>query len=204
MRAKKTPTDVRQEQIAEAALSLIAEEGIDSLNMAKIGDRVGIVPSALYRHFKSKEDVLDEVFQLIGKKLLTNVAAAEKAHDDCIERLHFLILRHAEMIAANRAIPHVVFSNSLHAGHSERKAMVNKIITGYIEKIEEIIRQGRKNNKIRQDADPKTLSVLFLGIILPAVVLWDVSEGKYDLENHVKNAWPVFKRAILPDGQVAV
>ena len=202
MRAKKTPTDIRQEQIAEAALGLIAEEGINSLNMTKIGNRVGIVPSALYRHFKSKEDVLDEVLQLIGKKLLTNVAAAMAAHDDCVERLHHLILRHAEMIEANRAIPHVVFSDSFYAGHPERKAMVNNIITGYLKKIAGIIRQGRQKGKIRNDADPKTLAVMFLGMILPAVVLWNVSEGKYDIGKHVKNAWPAFKRAILPDGQV--
>jgi len=59
MRAQKTETEVRQEQIIEAALELIGAEGVGALNIAGIAEQVGIVPSALYRHFKSKDVVLD-------------------------------------------------------------------------------------------------------------------------------------------------
>jgi len=65
MRAQKTETGARQGQIIEAALELIDAEGVSALSIVGIAERVGIVPSALYRHFKSKEDVLDAVLESV-------------------------------------------------------------------------------------------------------------------------------------------
>jgi AcrR family transcriptional regulator len=45
---------IRQDQIAEAALDIVRSEGIRALNLAAVADKVGIVPSAVYRHFKNK------------------------------------------------------------------------------------------------------------------------------------------------------
>lgn len=199
MRAKKTPTEVRQDQIAEAAFHLISTSGIHSLSISKIAENVGIAPSAVYRHFKGKEDVIDMALQQIGKRLMSNIDAAERESEDSIEFLYSLMLRHAHMLEENRAIPHVVFSDSLYAGSPDRKAMVNRVITSYLESIEEVIRQGQEKKNIRTDIEAKTISVMFLGMILPAAVLWNVSEGGFDIMGHVKNAWPAFKRCILPE-----
>ena len=69
----KLDTQVRREQIAEAALSLVAAHGVRRLNMAAVARRVGLVPSGIYRHFKSKSAVLDAVLDLLEKRLQTNV-----------------------------------------------------------------------------------------------------------------------------------
>lgn len=47
----------------QVALDLISVEGVPSLSIVGIAERVGIVPSALYRHFKSKDHVLDGVLE---------------------------------------------------------------------------------------------------------------------------------------------
>ena len=46
-------TDIRREQIAEAALGIVRSQGIKALNVAAVAQKLDIVPSALYRHFKS-------------------------------------------------------------------------------------------------------------------------------------------------------
>lgn len=199
MRAKKTKTEIRQEQITEAALHLIGSGGIHSLNISKIAEIVGIVPSAVYRHFKGKEDVINMILQRIGDRLMKNVTAAVEESEESMECLKSLMLRHANLLAENRAIPYIVFSDSLYAGRPERKAMVNRVIVDYLGKIEDIIRQGQQKKNIRTDIDAKTVSVMFLGMILPAAVLWNFSEGRFDIIRHVKNAWPAFKRSISPD-----
>ena len=66
-------TEVRREQIIEAAMNLIASRGLKGLNVAGIANRIGLVPSAIYRHFKSKDDVLDMILDFIQEKLLTNI-----------------------------------------------------------------------------------------------------------------------------------
>lgn len=55
MSIERISTQTRREQIAEAALNLIASQGIAFLSMAVLARRIGVVPSAIYRHFDSKD-----------------------------------------------------------------------------------------------------------------------------------------------------
>jgi AcrR family transcriptional regulator len=196
MRAQKTETEVRQEQIVTAALELIGAQGVNALSIAGIAERVGIVPSALYRHFKCKDDVLDAVLDLLKARLLSNVTQVRKETPGALPRLKSLLMRHARMLSENRAIPLVVFSDGIYAGRPERKAKVAAIITGYLSKIQHIVEEGIQDGSIRKDVVPVTASVMFLGMILPAAVLWNVSEGNFDMNAHAENAWPAFVRCI--------
>jgi len=65
--AEKLDTKTRQDQIAEAALEMLGTHGVGELSMADIARRVGLVPSAIYRHFRGKDEVLDAVLELIGR-----------------------------------------------------------------------------------------------------------------------------------------
>lgn len=199
MRAQKIETDTRQEQIVMAALDLIGTNGISALSIAGIADRVGIVPSALYRHFKSKDDVLDAVLDLLKKRLLKNVIQAKKQTKQALPRLKSLLMRHARMLSENRAIPYVVFSDGIYTGRPERKVKVAEMLMTYISRIQKIIEQGIKDGSIRSDVVPSTAAVMLLGVILPGAVLWNISEGNFDMVAHVENAWPAFARCIAAD-----
>ncbi len=194
--AKKLGTEVRQEQIAQAALDLIAARGLKGLSVARVARRVGLVPSAIYRHFKGKEDVLDAVLDLLRAKLLGNVRAVCEETKDPIERLRLLLLRHVALIRENQAIPRVVFSEEVIGGRAGRKAVVYGIIRGYLDKVAEIVRRGQRQGRIRTDLRAATLSVMFLGLVQPAAVLWLMSGGTFDVERHAREAWRTFSEAI--------
>ena len=196
MRARKEGTDLRQEQIVQAALDLIGESGLDSLNISGIALRVGLVPSAFYRHFKSKEDVLDAVVDALRDRLLENVQKTREETPKAIPRLRSLLIRHARMLSENRALPNVIFSDGIYSGNPSRKARVRGIITTYLHLIQEMIEQGVQDGTIRKDIPVRTMATMFLGIILPAAVLSNISEGGMDIVDHVEKAWPVFEECI--------
>lgn len=198
MRAKKTGTDVRQEQILEAALDLIGEKGVYALNISSIAAKVGIVPSALYRHFKSKDDVLNGILNLLKKRLLHNVSLVRKETTGSLDRLRMLLMRQARMLSENPAIAYVVFSDGIYAGNPGRQARIANNITTHLGKIQEIVKEGIQDGSIRKDVDPFTASMMLLGIILPAAVLRNVSGNDFDMIAHAEKAWPVFVKAIEP------
>ncbi len=84
---EKLDTEIRQEQILEAALDLVAQKGMKGLNLGAVARRVGIVPSALYRHFKSKDAIMDALLDLIESRLLANVRAVKEEVPDPFSRL---------------------------------------------------------------------------------------------------------------------
>lgn len=196
MSTEKLNTQVRQEQIVQAALSLMAGHGLKGLNMGRLARRIGLVPSAIYRHFKNKDEVLDAVLDLIRNRLLSNVRAVYAETPDSLERLRRLLMRHIQLIRENEAIPRIIFSEEVYFGDPERRAKLRNIIEGYLEKVQEILLDGQQEGRIRTDADAKTLSVMFLGLIQPAAILWHVSDGEFDVTRHGRKAWEVFSQAI--------
>ncbi len=57
---QRRPPLTRERVVAEA-LTVIAEEGVGALTMRTLATRLGVVPGALYRHVRNKEQLQDLV-----------------------------------------------------------------------------------------------------------------------------------------------
>lgn len=197
MSLDKLNTEIRQEQIAQAALSLLNTHGITKLSIASVARRVGLVPSGIYRHFPSKEQIIDAAVDLIFSRLVNNVAEVCNETQDPLDRLKKLLVRHVEMIRENHAIPRIIFSEEVYDGNSQRKARIYKGITMYLKKIAEIIKEGQLKKYIRKDLDADSVSVMFLGMIQPAAILWHISDEQFDINKHAEKAWILFKESLV-------
>jgi AcrR family transcriptional regulator len=196
MATEKLETQIRREQIAQATLDLVAAGGLKKLSVAAVARRVGLVPSALYRHFKSKDDVLGAALEMILEKLLTNVAAVCEETDDPLERLHRLLLRHIRMIRENRGIPLIIFSQDFYADHPDRRERVYGGICDYVSEVGRLLRQAQQTGQVGQRVDVEAAAVLFLGMIQPSAILWHMSDGQFDVTRQAQKAWPLFLKAV--------
>ncbi len=68
-----------KEKIVEAAIDLIAENGYKGASVRKIASKVGIRESAIYNHFKNKEDILKKIFSEIFSTPIEMKDIEEKA-----------------------------------------------------------------------------------------------------------------------------
>lgn len=199
MRAEKTDTNIRQEQIAEAALKLIATGGMKELSIAGIARHVGVVPSAIYRHYKNKDAVVDAVLDLIEDKLMGNVSRVENQKQNSIERLFMLLMLHIKLIRESQGIPRIVFSEDVYNGHQGRKERIFAIISGYLNRVEEIVLEGQKSDVIRKDVDPKNIALIFFGLVQPSAILWHISDGNFDIAREARKNWEILEKAIRPE-----
>lgn len=55
----------RKEEIIEAVLLLAAEKGLGTISMQQIADKVGITKASLYNHFSSKEEIVNEMYEVL-------------------------------------------------------------------------------------------------------------------------------------------
>jgi AcrR family transcriptional regulator len=195
MRAKKTETAVRRTQIAEAALGLVHRHGFQGLNYTRLADAVGVVPSGLYRHYSDKDRIIEAVLDLIRQRLEANVTRVRRRPRTALQRLKTLLDLHVRLVLQNSFIPRVVFSEEVLAGNSHSQNM-NRIVQKYLAAVEEIIKEGQSEGLVQPDIDPKAASQLFLGVIQPAVLLWTMSRGEFDIAAQSKGCWALFIRAI--------
>jgi AcrR family transcriptional regulator len=52
---------LNREQVLHGAMRLLDDVGLDALTLRKIASELGVQPPALYWHFKSKQDLIDEM-----------------------------------------------------------------------------------------------------------------------------------------------
>ncbi len=196
MRAEKQTSETRKRQIAGAAMSLIAREGVKGLSVAAVARKVGLVPSALYRHYKGKEEILEATLILVKDLIMENIRSVQKESPSPLEQLKLLMVRHIEMIQEFQAIPRIIFSDEVSASQPLRRAVLFNIVKGILEQVAKLVTQGQRLGQIKPKLDPDTVSVIFLGLVQPPAILWYLSQGSFDISKHMKKAWPVFEKAI--------
>ena len=114
MTREKLDTEIRREQILEAALEIVSRKGMKGLSIGAVARRIGLVPSAIYRHFESKDEIIDALLDQIESRLLANVAAVTAETDDPVLALELLFNRHIRLIRENVGIPRLVFSEEVY------------------------------------------------------------------------------------------
>jgi len=194
--AKKQSREVRREQIAEAALELLARQGIRRLSVGAVARRIGVVPSAVYRHFRGKEEILSAAVGRMGDRLLENVLRAGSAEEDAVERLRKILEFHVETIREGYAGPRILFAEGISGGGAHHREEVYHVIRRYLARVAEVIRQGQRGGDIREDIDPAAAAVHFIGLIQPAATLWYFSDGMFDVTRHAEKSFALFADSI--------
>lgn len=202
-RADKTSTDIRQEQIAHAALALIGRHGVAGLSVADVAKEVGVVPSGIYRHYRSKDEILDVVIDLIAQRLQSNVQAVRMELGDPLERLHRLLLRHLEMIRENSGILRIVLSEEIFSGQPKRRLKVYRMMGHYLNEVAILVQETHANGGTTPTVSPDAAAIMFLGLIQPAAILWMMSDGEFDLEQHAEDSWQLFRLMLRPSDTAA-
>ena len=55
----------RKKEIIQATLELAAENGLGTVSMQQIADKVGITKASLYNHFSSRDKIVEEMYEIL-------------------------------------------------------------------------------------------------------------------------------------------
>lgn len=196
MALQKLETEVRRKQIVQAVLNLIATQGLKRLSVGAVARRVGIVPSAIYRHFKSKDEMVDAAFDFVRARALEHLNRICAEEPKALDRLERLVMLHVQMVRELQALPRIVFSEGHYADAPERRARAYELLRGMHARLEEIVRAGQEAGEIRADLDARAVAVMTWGLLPPAVILWHMSDGRFDVTRHTEKAWRILRAAI--------
>jgi AcrR family transcriptional regulator len=188
--------ETRKEHIARAALKL-AEDGLPAVTVTAVAEAVGLVPSALYRHFENREAMIRAAFLILRARLFENL---QKAQDDPepMEALNRFWHGHLRMIREHGAIPRILFSEDLAAPGSPVRALLVEGQDTLLAGVAGIIAQGQEGGVIRADLDPRDLAILFMGQILLPAHMFFIRRGNFDIEAQVGRCWAIFSDMLRP------
>lgn len=189
---------VRRDQIAEAVLSIAGEEGIQGLSVAAVAHRVGITPSALYRHYPSKEAMLLATLERIGDHWIQNAARARREAHDPLEALRTLLMIHVQMIRDSSGMPFLLFSEGSPRSQEQRRQGLLTVIGRFRNAVVGLVTEAQQAGLVRNDLAPDTLALMFIGLFQPGAIMWHLTRGRFDVTGHARRAWALFEDAIRP------
>ena len=115
LRSKKSRPPDRKKLILVAAETQFIARGYEHVTLEEIADAVGIVPSALYRHFSGRSEILSEIVKQASEKiheffLATDFSDPEKA---LVEIAQFLLENKSFGVIWGREVKHLPIEQRL-------------------------------------------------------------------------------------------
>jgi AcrR family transcriptional regulator len=194
---KRENTEVRQQQIIDAAGSLIFKYGSEHLTVKKIAAEVGISEAAIYRHFKSKKSILSFLLSHIEETLLRDIspesAGTEPITLDIIEKI---IRNHFSKIGMRKGISFQIIAEIISLGDRKLNKQASKAINTYISRLKELITDGVRDGVVRQDIDLEASATLLFALIQGLVNIWALSENSFNLIEKYTSLWQIYREAI--------
>ncbi len=163
MRSRTWSPKGRREEIAETALRLIGQRGISNLTMAALAAEIGITAGALFRHFKSRDAILEAAADV-------GIARLEAAHPDPglppLDRLRAFATRRSEAAAADPGVRWLLSAEqAVHALPKDAAWKLDGAARRSVRILLDALAEGAARGEIRDDFAPEVLLVPVAGTI---------------------------------------
>jgi AcrR family transcriptional regulator len=196
MKTRKA-TLVRQKEIILAARKLIVKYGSEHVTVRRMAKEIGVSEAAIYKHFKSKKDILSFLIDDIDLILTEDIEKNYSGSLDSINVLEKIMLEHISSVAQRRGVSFQVIAEIISLGDKSLNNKVYKVIEEYAGRIEEIFNEGIKIGVLRSDIDPHAAARLFFSMMQGLVTFWSLNQYKSNLVDDIKPMWEYFFKTII-------
>ena len=194
---RRASTVVRRRQIINAARKLIIKLGSEHVTVRRIAKEIGVSEGAIYRHFKSKRDILSLLVDDIENTLLAGVKFNSAGGPYTLETLEKAMTSHMSRIVQRRGTSFQVIAEIISLGDKKLNKKAYNVINKYTGRIKDILSEAVKAGVIRQDIDPDAAATLFFGMTQGLVNTWALSNYSFDLKQKYASLWSIFREAII-------
>ena len=174
---KHLPADERRAATVEAVVDLAAEQNPSDITTTAIAQRMGLTQGALFRHFPTKDAILQAVMSWVTERLLARVDKAAEGTTSPVAALEAVFMTHIDFVSEHPGVPRMLFGELQRPGETLPKRMVQTLIQHYGERLHRLLEAGKAQGELDAGLDVEAAAVLFIGTI-QGLVMQSLLEGK--------------------------
>lgn len=189
-------------RILDAARELFAQEGVESVTMRRIADRIEYSPTAIYFHFRDKESLLAELCDCDFRNFAQGFAVIAQIPDP-VERLRAAGRAYVEFGLTNQSHYRLMFmtpkitnekTTTIVKGNPEEDAYA--FLKGVVDELQA---QGR----LREDLTDTDLAAQTIWAVIHGVISLEIAKGKDDwvelrpIEQRAEQVLDLVERGLL-------
>lgn len=161
---KKQTSEIRREQIKKAVLEIITKEGLHNLSIRNLAKIVGITEGAIFRHFKSKREIILSILNDVRNELMSELRDIAQSTYSAREKLLRYLSCHIEYIAKNKGISILLFSDAAHLNYKVLRTRLRSILSEQEALIVGIVQDGIKAGVWNKKVNVNDFAVLYMSI----------------------------------------
>jgi len=156
----------RRAQLLEIAREVVAEHGFERATLRDVAQRAGVTAPALYTHFGSREDLLEQVLEVTADEIVADIAATDDPEAGVAERLRTRFERWAtvertRLRVLNQAVAAIDDSPRIATAVEHAQA-------GWTRFLRDVLEHGLSTGEVRADLDVddaiELITACFLGV----------------------------------------
>jgi AcrR family transcriptional regulator len=169
--ASKAPPIDKRRQILDAAIRVFARQGFHSTRVSDIADEAGVAYGLVYHYFKSKDEVLNELFSERWSLLLSAIEETDREGATPRDKLEAVAGFIVDSYRHDPELMKVIIVEVTRAANSFGRTHLPEIRRAY-DSIAKIVAEGQEAGAFRRDIDPTFVSMSFYGAIEQLLSGW--------------------------------
>ena len=194
---KHESSEVRQKQVIDAARKLIIKYGSEHVTVKRIAKEVGFSESAIYRHFKSKRDILSLLADNIEDNLLEDITKTTAEGRTSLEILDTVLRNHLSAIEQRNGISFLVIAEIISLGDKKLNTKITGTLNKYISRLKDLLAEGIRAGEVREDIDLEAAATVLFGIIQGLVNIWALSNYSFNPQDRYVPLWNTFREVVI-------
>lgn len=195
---KRQNSVVRRKQIVGTLRKIIIKCGSEHLTVKKLAEEIGFSGGALYRHFKSKREILLFLIDDINEYLNGEIRKTYPIKNP-LELLTKIAGDLLSSIEQGKGAAFLVITEIIRLGDEGLNGKISEVLISFLDHIKQLILEGIKAGEIREDVDVDMAATTFFGMLQGLVTIWSLNRFPSMLEIKNESMWKFFFEAIRKD-----
>jgi AcrR family transcriptional regulator len=171
----------RQEEIIKSAGRLIASNGIKSLTTKNLALEMGFSESALYKHFKNKEDIVVMLMSFLLENMKQRLVPISTSKETAIKILEDIFDSQFEYFSNHPYMVAAILSEGLFNETEKIDVAIKNIITFKSGIISGIMNDGVDQGHLTKQIPKAALVHIIMGSFRLTLLKWKLSDFKLNL-----------------------
>lgn len=186
----------RRVATVEAVVALAANHNPSEITTTAIAHEMGLTQGAVFRHFPTKDTILQAVMKWVAATLMARVETAVRTTASPMLALEALFMAHVEFVAAHPGVPRIILSELQRAEPSTPKRIVQAFLRQYSERVSQLLAEAKQRGELPAALDAEAAAILFVGtiqgLVLQALLAGHVTRIRRD----APRVFAIYRRGI--------
>lgn len=199
---KRELSEVRKEQILQAAAAVFARLGFHKARMDDIVQEAGLSKGAVYWYFESKDEIITTILNRFMDRELENLQQIGQGEGPALVRLRDMMRILAKEVEEITDLMPIIYEFYAVAAREETiRRAIQKYLKNYSALLEEVVREGIERGELR-DVPARDAALSLVVLIEGCMLIWILGAFNHresNLENLFETAFDILLKGLVAE-----